>query len=108
MPSENDHVSSHVTAHDDESFDASQYSLTLADALLRLEEARVPRNEASIARFCRTGKLKAVLRETSNTRKYFINDTSLQALISKLQKKKNRDISDIHQHDSSHAITSDE
>ena len=68
----------------------------------------MPRNEASIARFCRNGKLKGVLRETSNTRKYFINDASLQTLISELQKKKKRDISDIHQDNPSPVIIGDD
>jgi hypothetical protein len=108
MSNASDHLSSHVTAHYNESIDAGQFSLTLAEALLLLEQAGVPRNEASIARFCRTGKLKAVLRETSNTRKYFINEASLQALINELKSKKKRDNSDIYHHNSSHVVTNDD
>jgi hypothetical protein len=94
MPPTNEHASSPIITGNDTSFDTNQYSLTLEQAKARLAEAGVPRNDASIARFCRKGKLDGHLAQTSNTRKYFINEKSLQALISELRKKKNLDVTD--------------
>jgi hypothetical protein len=107
MQSTSDSASSPVRTSDNGSFDVQYYSLTIEQVKERLAAAGVPRNDASIARFCRKGELEGFLANTSNTRKYFINDKSLQALISKLRKKKNLDNSDIYHHDSSHVTAGD-
>jgi hypothetical protein len=105
MEPTDDRSSSQVTISTDGSFDTKFYSLTLEQAREKLDAAGVPRNDASIARFCRTKKLKGVLASTSNTKKYFINDESLQALITELRKKKKLDNSDIYHHEPSHVTS---